>query len=296
MNILITGGAGFLGRRILAAARAAGHSVVITSRRPEGVGGLPPGVRAVAADLGSASSLAALLREHAPDAVVHAAAVIDNDAPDLVRVNVDGTALLCDAVAACPGTRLVFVSSFAVEDPPPTPYSESKRQAEDVVRRSGVPAVVLRPTLIYGPDDGSNTARLVERMRAGRQWLPRGGRSLIQPVFVDDVAQAVVAAAERPAAVGRTYRLGGAAPVSVRAYREAVRDATGGHAVIASIPLPLFALLAHGLARLGKGGPLGVLRFHQVDHVVDASDARRDLDFAPRPLAAGLAATFSAAG
>ncbi|MCB9898402.1 MAG: NAD(P)-dependent oxidoreductase [Planctomycetes bacterium] len=292
MKILVTGGAGFLGRRIVAGALAAGHTAAVTSRRPESVRDLPPGVDAVGCDLRQRASLEAVLAAQRPDALVHAAAVIANDAPDLVAVNVDATALLCSVLAARGGTKLVFVSSFAAEDTPSTPYSESKLAAEEVVRASGVPAVVLRPTLIYGPGDAANTQTLVERMRSGSQWLPAGGRVRIQPVFVDDVAAAAVAAAERDVAVGRTYRLGGAEPVSVRAYREAVRDASGGRAAIRAIPLPLFALLARGLALAGKRGPLGVLAFHTSDHAVDSSAARTDLGFAPRGLAEGLGSTF----
>jgi nucleoside-diphosphate-sugar epimerase len=111
-------------------------------------------------------------------------------------------------------------------------------------------------------------------------------------VFVDDVARAVVQAAVRPGLEGRTFRLGGAQPVSVADYREAVRAASGGHARLRAIPLPLFALAARALALLGRTGPADVLAFHRVQHTVDSGAAREALDFHPRALADGLAATF----
>jgi uncharacterized protein YbjT (DUF2867 family) len=188
--------------------------------------------------------------------------------------------------------RIVFISSFATEDIPPTPYSESKLRAEALVLASGMPAVILRPTLIYGAGDAQNTDRLAAALRTGTMWLPAGGRTHIQPVHVDDVAAACVAAATRPAPVGRTYRLGGPRPVSVRAFREAVRDASGGRARVRTLPLPLLALASPLLALAGRHGVAGVVAFHRAQHAVDSTDAQRDLDFKPRELAVGLAATF----
>ena len=109
-----------------------------------------------------------------------------------------------------------------------------------------------------------------------------------------DVAGAILQAASAPRAVGKVYRLGGPEPVSVRDFRTAVRDATGGQATIRSIPLPLFALSAHALALLGRRGPAGVLAFHRADHAVDSADARADLQFRPRSLEQGLRETFGA--
>lgn len=304
MRLFVTGGSGFLGRRVVVRARATGHEVTVLSRRADPPG-LPEGVAAVRGELNDTSALPGLLAAAAPDAVVHAAAVISDTDPHLHHVNVTGTANLIHAMqqprarqtaAAVPASgsapRLVFVSSFAVEDIPPTPYSESKLEAEGQVRASGLPFVIVRPTLIYGAGDGSNTPQLVERMRSGRMWLPGGGRTRIQPVHVDDVAAALVIAATREGLTGGTYRLGGDQPISVRDWRHAVRDATGGEGEVCSIPLPLYLAGARLAALLGVRKPLAVAQFHLADHEVDSSAARRDLDFDPRPLEEGLAATF----
>lgn len=294
MKILLTGGAGFLGRHIARAASAAGHDVLVLSRHPERVGELPARARAVGGDLTLPKTLGPALAT-APDAVVHAAAVVADDDPHLTDVNVGGCANLLAALTELPLLpRFVHISSFAVEDIPATAYSASKLEAELLVRDSSLPWIVLRPALIYGAGDGSNTPALVERLAAGSLWLPGGGRcTRIQPVHVDDVAAAVLAALTWVDAPGRTYRLAGPAPLTVRAWREAVREASAGAAVIRSIPLPLFGLVARALAALGKRGPLGVLSFHQADHAVDIEAARQDLGFSPCTTAAGLARTFS---
>lgn len=294
MKILLTGGAGFLGRHVARAASAAGHEVLVLSRHPDRVGALPRSVHAVAGDLTRPESLGQL-PDWGAQVVIHAAAIVADDDPNLAEVNVSGTGNLLAALArAVVVPRLVHVSTFAVEDIPPTAYSESKLRAEEAVRKCGLPFVVLRPSLIYGRGDGTNTPALVERLRSGSHWLPAGGRATrIQPVHVEDVAAAVLAASERAGIEGGTYRLGGPEPMTVRAWRLAVRDACGGRAVIRAIPLPLFSVLASGLALLGKDGPASVLAFHQSDHAVDIEAARRDLGFAPRLHGPGLQSCFA---
>ena len=291
MHILVTGGSGFVGRHVVSLALRGGHAVTLWTRRPPSAEGA--GERRIVADLARPESVRTALAEAPPDAVVHAAALMKGPRPELDAVNVEGTRTLVQGLARLPrAPRFVCLSSFAVEDTPPTPYSESKAAAEDVVRASGLPWVILRPTLIYGPNDGSNTERLVESLRAGTMWLPAGGRTTIQPVHVEDVAAACLEAAVRADAVGRTLRLGGPEPVSVRAWREAVRAASGGRARIQGIPLPVFAAAARGAALLGRRGALGVLAFHRATHAVDSEEAQRVLGFRPRTLDEGLAATF----
>lgn len=293
MRLLLTGGSGFVGRHLAALALREGHTVTALSRNPQAAERAAPGVRWLAADLAQPEGLGPRLAASKPDAVVHLAALIKGTPDELAAVNVDATAALLAALRPLPNPpRFVYISSFAVEDTPPTAYSDSKLAAEEVVRTGGLPFVILRPALVYGPGDTGNTLPLAEKLRAGSMWLPRGGRTRIQPVYVDDVAQACLQAATRPAAVGRTYRLGGPQPVSVRDFRAAVRDATGGTARLRTFPLPLFALMAHGLSAAGRPSALGVLSFHRADHAVDSSDAQRDLGFTPRPLDVGLRQTF----
>ncbi len=260
---------------------------------------LTPAVEWVEGDITDTASLPRHLSVAQPDVVIHAAAVVSDTDPHLHNVNVTGTANLVAALeqlALESGTdpaRLVFVSSFSVEDIPPTPYSESKLEAEAVVRASELPFVIMRPTLIYGAGDPNHTPNLVRRMREGTMWLPDGGSALIQPAYVDDVAAALVAAAEGDGLEGRTFRLGGSTPLSVCNFRYAVRDASGGAGRIRSVPLFLWGLVARALALVGKHRPLSVLHFHLADHSVDSSEAIEELGYAPRSLKQGLTATFA---
>lgn len=294
MKILVTGGAGFLGRHVVARLLQLGDEVLALSRSPERAAEtLPPTARCVAGDLTRPDDLAGLLEREQPEAVIHCAAVVAHDDPGLVGVNVGGTRSLAEQLLRLTTPpRLVHVSSIAVEDIPPTEYSESKLAGENVVRESGLPFVIARPALIFGPGDTTNTPALVERLAAGKHWLPAGGRTRIQPVFVEDVAAALAECARRPDIEGRTYRLGGDEPISVHDYRLALRDASGGNAEIRAFPLWLLRLAAIPLGLLGKTGPALQVQFHRAQHEVDNRAAARDLDYAPRPLAEGLALTF----
>lgn len=279
---------------------AAGHSLRVLCRDPAAATrqlGENPGLRAEAFDLSQPEQTLRGWADDPPEVLIHAAAVIEGTPEALHAANVEGMRALVAALTELPRPpRVVLVSSFATEDTPPTPYSDSKLAAEELLRRSSLDWIIMRPALIYGPGNRGNAADVAERLRAGSMWLPGGGRTTIQPVYVEDVAAACLAAAGNTDALGRTYRLGGPAPVSVRDFREALRDASGGHATIRAIPLPLFALLARGAALLGKRGPLEVLAFHRATHEVDSTDAQSDLGFRPRELEQGLLLSFPRAG
>ncbi|GJM20457.1 MAG: NADH(P)-binding protein [Planctomycetota bacterium] len=294
MKILVTGGAGFLGRHVVARLIELGDEPLVLSRDPaRAAESLPPAVRCVAGDLTQPDALVPILAAERPEAVIHCAAVVVNDSPSLVGVNVGGARRLVEQLTTLdPPPRLVHVSTFSVEDPPPTEYSESKLAAEEVVRESGLPFVIARPALIYGPGDSTNTPDLVARVADGNHWIPDGGRVQIQPVFVGDVAAALVECARRGGIEGRTYRLGGPTPISVHDFRAAVRDASGGNARLRTLPLFALALVAPLLKLAGKHGPAGVVAFHRRQHAVDIHAAQRDLDYQPRALSDGLALTF----
>ena len=224
--VLVTGGTGFVGRRLAAVLRERGARLRVLVRS---VSGIPPdwdGVEVVAGELADAASLARACA--GMDTVIHAAgfAHADAAAPALAvrhwTVNAEGTFRLLDAAVAARVERFVFLSSVkAVGDPgprcvdetwdalPETPYGRAKRAAEERVlavgRESGLHAVNLRLALVYGPEMKANLARLVEAVRRG--WCPplpeTGNRRSL--VHVDDVVQAALLAAAHPAARGQTY-------------------------------------------------------------------------------------------
>lgn len=268
--MLVTGGTGFIGRRLVATLLAQGHRVRVLVR----AGTAPPAewasVETVVGDLADAVSLEwACAGMHT---VLHVAGLAhaEADTPEWAArhwaINAEGTFSLLDAAVKAGVERFVFLSSSkAVGDPgphcvdegwdsaPESPYGQAKRAAEQRVlavgQAQGLHVVNIRPVLVYGPGMKANLARLIEAIRRG--WLPplpeTGHRRSL--VHVDDVIQALLLAAVHPAAAGRTYLVTDGQAYSGRALYAIVRRALGRRVPRWAIP----ASLCYGAADLADG-------------------------------------------
>jgi nucleoside-diphosphate-sugar epimerase len=212
MRILITGASGFIGSVTCAELLARGHDVDALVRRS---GTNPPGTTAVAGDLTS-DGLSASVQQRQPDCVLHLAAEIatQRDERKLEAVNVDGTARLLDACRALAvgdkeGPRIVFASTVVTGEangslldessplPVDTPYGRSKQAGERLVLDSGLPAIVVRPSHVYGAG-GWFAHEIVARLRQpGRFAVVGRGENLWDVVRAEDVASALADTAER---------------------------------------------------------------------------------------------------
>ena len=200
-------------------------------------------------------------------------------------------------IAACRAGdvgRAVFMSSARRYTRFPDASARAVITGEEAVRTSGLDCTILRPTMIYGDRRDRNITRLVALTQ---RWpllpLPGGGANLVQPVWVEDVAQALEAAL-RPAAAGREYDLGGAHPLTYREMIEEIAAALGKRARAVPIPLALMMPLARGAELagrcLGAEAPLTTaqLRRMREDRTVDWSAAAADLGFRPLTFAQGI--------
>lgn len=152
---------------------------------------------------------------------------------------------------------------------------------------------IIRPTMIYGTPADRNMVRLLRALRRLPVLpLPGGGKGLQQPVHVDDLASAIVAALERPATIGRAYDLAGPEPISLRAVIQEAGKAVDRHPSL--VPLPLGPMVA-AMRAYEAVAPSPRLKSEQIarlaeDKAVDISPARADLGFDPRPFGAGISA------
>ena len=211
MRVLVTGASGFLGQATAAAVRDAGHEVRTFQRRPSGV----PGVQDVAGTMTDDAAIARAV--DGVEAVVHLAAKVSlaGDPADFARVNIEGTRSLLQAARAVGVGRFVFVSSPSVahtgsslvgaDAGPAEPsrargdYARTKAAAELLALDADAPdfaVVAVRPHLVWGPGDTQLVGRIVERARAGRLPLLDSGAALIDTLYVDNAATAMVAALE----------------------------------------------------------------------------------------------------
>jgi nucleoside-diphosphate-sugar epimerase len=259
MRIFLTGASGFIGNTLCPHLLAGGHEVSALVRR---AGSQPDGTDAVAGDLDDGARLTEALAAARPDCVIHLAAEIasQRDARRVQAVNVDGTRRLIDACLelagenAGSGPRFVFASTVVTgeahgalltEDTPlpvHTPYGRSKQEGERLVRESGLPAAIVRPSHVYGPG-GWYADELIPRLRQpGRFAVIGRGQNLWDVVHVHDVAKALVAAAER-APAGSTYHVVDDEPVSYRDFMAFTAQKLGTGAP-RSIPPTLARLVA----------------------------------------------------
>jgi UDP-glucose 4-epimerase len=225
---------------------------------------------------------------------------------NLWRINVEGTKRLATASVRVGVSRFVHVSSVAVyghapapmtEDTPKRPvgeYGRSKWAAEEALwsahAEHRLPAVAVRPCAIYGGRDRHAWPILSRLGRMRVLPLPRGGRRLLDLVHVSDVVEAVLAAAEREAAVGRAYNVTDGERHTYRDILLAYGHVAGRRPVILPVPPRAFGLALRLGLRMQRGrrfsprvsgriAQAGVLDL-DVHYAIDA--ARRDLGYRPR--------------
>lgn len=217
-RILIVGGSGFLGRHLTARLAAQNRRIIVPSRRAERARHLLmlPTARLVDMASPEAPSLEALVADS--DAVVNLAGILHGDhgepyGRDFAQAHVELPRRIAQACARSGVRRLVHVSALGVSDDPaqpgPSMYLRSKADGERAIREvQGVDWTILRPSVLFGPEDRFlNTFASLQRVLP---VLPLGrAQARFQPVYVGDVAQAIVNVLDRPATIGRSFELAG---------------------------------------------------------------------------------------
>ena len=246
MKVAITGANGFVGRHV--AARLAGrHDVrALISERAGAERELPSGIADVRrVDVRRAETLAGAFEGVA--LVVHTVAIPTERHGRFAEVNVAGTAHVVAEARRAGVRRLVHMSALGADPRSPYPYLRSKGEGQALVTGSGIDHVVLRPSLLFGEGDD-----FFPRLRLTLAFpvvpVPGDGKARFQPIHVDDVAQAVAAAVDRPEIRG-VHEIGGPEPVTYdQMLAEAMRG-TGKRRVTVHVPVPLMKVpaLAMGL-------------------------------------------------
>lgn len=186
MNILLCGASGFVGRHLETALRNAGHKVRRGVRRPRATDD-------IAIDYRNDVEIATWIPRLAGiDAVVNAVGILrDSKAQPMARLHDAAPRALFAAAAESGIKRIVQISALGVDAGINTPYMRTKQAADYFLQTLNVDWAILRPSLIYGKD-GASTRMFMLLSQMPLLMLPDGGRQIVQPVHIDDVAQAVV--------------------------------------------------------------------------------------------------------
>jgi uncharacterized protein YbjT (DUF2867 family) len=237
----VFGGSGFLGRHIVRALVHQGWRIRVAVRRPDlaaflqpigGVGQIQP----VQANLRFPDSIAAAIE--GASAVINATGVTaESGAQTFKAVHVEGALALAQAASTARVSSYVHISGIGADPNSASPYIASKGLGEKATRDTFPDAVVMRPSVVFGPEDG-----FFNRFGALACYLPvlpllGGGKTRLQPVYVGDVGQAVAAALSGLAKPGVVYELGGPRTMTLREAAELTLRAIDRRRLLIGLPL-----------------------------------------------------------
>ena len=253
--VTIFGGSGFLGRHVVRALAKLGYRIRVAVRRPELAGYLQPlgqvgQIHAVQANLRYQGSVEAAVRD--ADLVINLVGILfERGRQRFEAVHGFGAEAVALAAAAF-GARLIHVSALGADASSPSLYARSKAMGESLVLAAVPAAVILRPSILFGPEDA-----FFNRFAAMARFSPvlpliGGGHTRFQPVFAGDVASAAVAAIEGQARDGATYELGGPEVKSFRELMEFMLATIARKRLLVPIPFGVAKLQASLLQLLPK--------------------------------------------
>ncbi len=208
MNILILGGSGFVGRAICSKLVAAGHSITVPTRKRDNARALFP-LPSVTVEEVNASDLATLTRlASGKDAVINLVGILNGN---FERMHVTFTETALAACKAASVARYLHMSALGASTDGPSEYQKSKAKAEIAVRASGLDFTIFAPSVIFGRGDSflNKFAQMVSLLPPFFPMALPGASAKFQPVSVDDVARAFVAAIDNESTYGQRYELVG---------------------------------------------------------------------------------------
>jgi uncharacterized protein YbjT (DUF2867 family) len=257
-NSLITvfGGSGFVGRHLVRRLVKAGHRVRVAVRRPDLAGFLQPlgGVGQIAFIQANLRYRDSVLRAvEGADAVVNAVGILfESGRQSFNAVQSEGARAVAEATAKAGISRLAHVSAIGADKDSSALYAETKALGENAVFSHVPGAVILRPSIVFGPEDNffNQFADLARKL----PFLPLigGGHTRFQPVFVGDVASAIHAALDGKAKPGTVIELGGPEILSFRQILEYILKETGRSRPLLPLPFSLAKIQASFLQILPK--------------------------------------------
>ena len=158
-------------------------------------------------------------------------------------VQAGGAGAIAQLAAEAGVTRLVHVSAIGADPESDSLYARTKGEAEEAVKRFTPSASILRPSIVFGPEDDFFNKFAAMATLAPALPLIGGGRTRFQPVYVDDVADAICEALARPEAEGRTYELGGPRIYTFKELLELMLSETGRKRLLAPLPFPVASMI-----------------------------------------------------
>ena len=286
--VTVFGGTGFLGRRIVGRLREVGFAVRIASRHPDRarsvISGCDAEIASIPADVNDNRSVTAAIADCF--AVVNAVSLYVERGRDTFRlVHVDAAARVARLSAAAGVERLVHVSGIGAHTGSPSAYIRSRGEGEAAVLQEFPAAALVRPAVMFGPDDAFLVPLLSLLRRLPVFPLFGSGGTRLQPAYVEDVGEAVARIVRLPA-TEQIYELAGPRVYEYRSLLRLLGDSIGSHALLLPVPF----LLWEGIGAVGEMLPAPPITRNQVslmqrDNIASPGmPGFADLQIAPRSL------------
>lgn len=285
--ITVFGGSGFIGRYLVQQLARRGWIIQVAVRHPDAALFLKP-----LGDVGQITPIAASLRHEGSiaaavagaDAVINLVGILyERGRQSFAEIHAEGARRVAVAARAAGAARLVQVSAIGADSASPSDYARSKAAGEAAVAAAFPGASIVRPSIVFGPEDGFFNRFAAMARVSPVLPLVGGGRTRFQPVYVGDVAEAIARIVDDSATAGRTYELGGPRVYSFRELLELMLAVVHRRRLLA--PLPFWAAsLQAAFLELLPVPPLtrDQVRLLQRDNVVAAgAPGLRELGIAP---------------
>jgi uncharacterized protein YbjT (DUF2867 family) len=281
--ILVTGGTGFVGARIVHALRAEDKPVRCLVRDPACADKLAAwGCELIEGDMTNPDSLRTAVA--GCDTVVHLVAIIEGEASEYERIMVQGTRDLLAAARTARVRRFVLMSALGVSEETRelTPYFKSKWAMEQDVKASSLEWVIFRPSFVFGRDGGvlPTFFKLV-------RWMPAipvigPGTNRLQPIWIEDVASYFARAVDVPEATGHAFEIGGPDVVTWNELYDRIKRVLGKRRTKLHIPFGLMRANAALIELIPGPSPVTrdqITMLEAGDNVVTDDEARRVFGF-----------------
>ncbi len=294
-RVLVTGGTGFIGSHIVGKLLQQGHQVAVLSRNPERAAGrVTEGVEVRRGDVRDAASLEQAMS--GIDVVINAVQFPNHPVESprkghtYMQVDGEGTVRQVKAARSAGVRRFIYLSGAGTREGKTEPWFRAKLVAERAVRESGIPYTVFRPSWVYGPED-----RSLNKFATFARLLPfvpviGNGKTKVQPIHVDDLAEVVARSVDDEQAVGMTYEIGGPEELTMDEIIRTMLRVMGKRRPLIHHPVWFMKLVAAPLTLLPTP-PLSpaAVDFVVMEEPVDNSAVLQDFPVHLRRLAEGLA-------
>ncbi|MBX9878955.1 MAG: NAD(P)H-binding protein [Candidatus Obscuribacterales bacterium] len=191
--------------------------------------------------------------------------------------------------------KVVMVTALGSSSQAESNYHSTKFQAEELLRTSGLGYVILRPSLIFGRQVGNRDSKLVARLIEAIETKPvvpliNGGANLIQPIFIGDLVDALLAVIKRDDLVNQTYELGGASVISMKQFVEMLMETLAIKKPLVGLPTPVAVMLATCMEATSRVPLISrdQVRISKNNNICATNDLSVKLGIEPRHIRAGL--------